>query len=1048
MRKLRLSPTEEPCGDEMEAATLHQDSPEPATEGTAEEVQWTWKRNVLGRSKSKIKLYSKRSIIDQITTELKLIGDGVFQELINSCFGSLMRFDTQGVVCHAALDYLFAHEVSKADAGPDELWFRVGGRFIRFSKYEYALVTGLSFRTTTFDPSAEHCPPASGLFLRHYHDRKLTMDDLRRNFINGVFRDSPTDALKVAKLLLVYFLLFGLDGRRTYIDVWAWTLIEDNEGWETFMWGKYTYQFLLSYLQGLPPNTKGQSYHIYGYVWAFLIWTFESVPELGIICGVRTSDDVLPRCLRWRFPETRVDMEGFSDHQTEVHMMLKPSAEEKKQPYWEHMIHDDFRSDVCYIDQDNTTPINPSSGDVLPVCRRRGFEASLTPRSCSNYASPSTGKRKRTDPQTTHASDQEETIQKELMLVRQEVALVQQELPSVIRQEIHLKLKEILSGRSSPEMRDPTVDMQCDETEVVTPVVPRVCEKCKCVDTMVVTMSKEIQDLRHEKLAAIKTIYELKQKQLEADKVVDELRRKNLEANLKILEFDKAVELSNEAVNQEGEDKLIFELNEKIDELKNQNLESEQLLGGVQEKCKHLDTMVMEMGKEIDELRVLRHGKLGAINTVKELRLKQLEVDKVVEELKRKNLEANLRILELDKAVELLHVDVNQAEEDKLIFELNEKIKDLKTQNLETEGLVGVFQEKCKHFDTMVVEMGKEIDELRKEKSAAINTVKELKQKQSEADKVVEELKRENREANSRICGCSWGLKTAELYKLESDKAVEQYKRRYENLSELMMDTEVRDLSNHVNDVNVLTSSEEGRNLDIPDFNDSTPDDVENVVVKSRGVRSTSTGDRDSGLSKKGDRNSVQPRTRKNDDAHTVKASHGTQSGRNPPCTVEDNEHRDQSALEFNALNDEVSSDDSEDESCTDSRMDDLIASLRCEHLVRKWISEADMLQAFQHDEVLCMNAVCALYRQNIFARKPKRRSKKGRFIPVDPMSGCALAKYLIDGDRELRLRKSVSEVKKERPDVIGECRKLATAYVGKLFQIYSAADDPFFGQS
>ncbi|GFP82525.1 hypothetical protein PHJA_000395500 [Phtheirospermum japonicum] len=97
------------------------------------------------------------------------------------------------------------------------------------------------------------------------------------------------------------------------------------------------------------------------------------------------------------------------------------------------------------------------------------------------------------------------------------------------------------------------------------------------------------------------------------------------------------------------------------------------------------------------------------------------------------------------------------------------------------------------------------------------------------------------------------------------------------------------------------------------------------------------------------------------------------------------------------------------------------------------------MLRAFQQDEQLCMNAVCALYRQHVVARK----SKLSNLF----FSGCALAEYLIDGDGELRLRKSVSEVKKERPDVIGQCKKLATIYVEKLFEIYWAADDPFFGQ-
>ncbi|KAL3645722.1 hypothetical protein CASFOL_010902 [Castilleja foliolosa] len=157
--------------------------------------------------------------------------------------------------------------------------------------------------------------------------------------------------------------------------------------------------------------------------------------------------------------------------------------------------------------------------------------------------------------------------------------------------------------------------------------------------------------------------------------------------------------------------------------------------------------------------------------------------------------------------------------------------------------------------------------------------------------------------------------------------------------------------------------------------------------------------------------------------------------------------------MEINGLNSEVSTNDSDD-SCTDSRMDDLITSLRSKDHGRKWTYEADMLRAFQQDEELCMNAVCSLYRQQSLAIKSTGRSENGGFGPVDSMrpadsmSGCALAKYLIDGDRELRLRKSVLEVKNERPDVIAQCRKLATIYAAKLFQIYCAADDPFFGQS
>ncbi|KAL3645718.1 hypothetical protein CASFOL_010898 [Castilleja foliolosa] len=113
-------------------------------------------------------------------------------------------------------------------------------------------------------------------------------------------------------------------------------------------------------------------------------------------------------------------------------------------------------------------------------------------------------------------------------IVRKELTLVQQELPSLIRQEVHLALKELFSESDIPDARYPTVGVQCDETMVGKPFVPRGFEKYKCVDTMVVKMSREIQDLRDENLAAMKTLDELRLKQLEADKAV-ELYKSRLE---------------------------------------------------------------------------------------------------------------------------------------------------------------------------------------------------------------------------------------------------------------------------------------------------------------------------------------------------------------------------------------------------------------------------------------------------------------------------------------------------------------------------------------
>ncbi|KAL3844507.1 hypothetical protein ACJIZ3_001910 [Penstemon smallii] len=151
----------------------------------------------------------------------------------------------------------------------------------------------------------------------------------------------------------------------------------------------------------------------------------------------------------------------------------------------------------------------------------------------------------------------------------------------------------------------------------------------------------------------------------------------------------------------------------------------------------------------------------------------------------------------------------------------------------------------------------------------------------------------------------------------------------------------------------------------------------------------------------------------------------------------------------FDGISDGEST-DSEGESCSDTAMENLVATLRSQKLDRKWVFGADMLKAFQEDEELCLNAICALYRQHISVATSTQASNLceiGGFSNADAMSGCALAEYLIDLDPELRLRKSVSEVKQERPDVLSHCKSLATTYHEQLFKMYCNAEDLLFSQ-
>lgn len=51
---------------------------------------------------------------------------------------------------------------------------------------------------------------------------------------------------------------------------------------------------------------------------------------------------------------------------------------------------------------------------------------------------------------------------------------------------------------------------------------------------------------------------------------------------------------------------------------------------------------------------------------------------------------------------------------------------------------------------------------------------------------------------------------------------------------------------------------------------------------------------------------------------------------------------------------------------------------------------------------------------------------------------------YLCNGDPAFMLKKSLSEVKKERPDVIDQCRTLAMDYIMDLVSMYCGEQNPF----
>ncbi|CAH2068867.1 unnamed protein product [Thlaspi arvense] len=113
-----------------------------------------------------------------------------------------------------------------------------------------------------------------------------------------------------------------------------------------------------------------------------------------------------------------------------------------------------------------------------------------------------------------------------------------------------------------------------------------------------------------------------------------------------------------------------------------------------------------------------------------------------------------------------------------------------------------------------------------------------------------------------------------------------------------------------------------------------------------------------------------------------------------------------------------------------------------------KWEFEGDMLAAFGKDTALCMRAVCALYRQQTSDEKSNRwtiHSNQRGFNQCDARRGSTLAEFLTDGDPKADVMKSIEELQRFDPRGPDVCRTLATRYSKQLFAIYQNKEDPFF---
>ncbi|KAL6498248.1 hypothetical protein OROGR_028645 [Orobanche gracilis] len=309
--------------------------------GAAAGNQAVWKRPNMRGSKCSINGYVRLGIVKTIIVELSSVGEDTIREFKESYLGHFIREEWGGFVSNAALHALFSNEVVRPDAQADEFWFRIGRRLIRFSRFEYALVTGMRFGDSDFDIHGDNVHIEGSVYDRYpiLSSGGQMLDRIRDRFATGYFRQQSGDALKVAKVLCVSYLLFGFDGGKHIADRWLWTLVEDQTRWESFPWGGYSYQILVTYLRDIPievPAGLDPSYHFYGNIYAIMIWACEAIPSLGSKCGniLGASFIQRPRCTRWKLKKLGpVAFTTFFDDQIDCFEVLVPTPEEEEEPY-------------------------------------------------------------------------------------------------------------------------------------------------------------------------------------------------------------------------------------------------------------------------------------------------------------------------------------------------------------------------------------------------------------------------------------------------------------------------------------------------------------------------------------------------------------------------------------------------------------------------------------------------------------------------------------------------------------------------------------------
>ncbi|CAO2194228.1 unnamed protein product [Urochloa humidicola] len=134
----------------------------------------------------------------------------------------------------------------------------------------------------------------------------------------------------------------------------------------------------------------------------------------------------------------------------------------------------------------------------------------------------------------------------------------------------------------------------------------------------------------------------------------------------------------------------------------------------------------------------------------------------------------------------------------------------------------------------------------------------------------------------------------------------------------------------------------------------------------------------------------------------------------------------------------------------SDSEVDyaDVMARIGRKNKAKDWEFEGDMLAAFNEHPELCLKAVCALYRKQTEEEQMHKATfvhNKQGFNQIHALRGSHIAEFLLDGDLNGPLKKTISDLEEHDRYALEFCRRMASHYSKQLFAIYQNKEDPYF---